>query len=124
MAITRLIPAGDLDLTPSGDLLVISGSEEVRQRIFLRLKFFKSEWFRDLREGMPYYQAVLVAAPNLELVRSVFRKAILGTPGVLALPELNLSIDSVARTLSVTFKAKTSNADIVVSTAKPFVIEL
>jgi hypothetical protein len=124
--IVRRIPSGDLALTETGDVQRISGSAQVRQSIICRLRFFKGEWFRNLREGMPYYQQILVANPNIELARSIFRKAILGTPNVLSLSSLELTRDTVNRTLSVEFKARTTEGDVAVTNSgnAPFVIDL
>ncbi len=117
----RRIPAGDLDLDESRNLRWIRGAEQVRQAIFCRLKFFVGEWFADLREGTPYYQAILVSSPNLEIIRGIFRKVILGTPNVLALASLDLRREE--RTLFVSFVAKTTEGDVVVGPSSPFVVE-
>jgi hypothetical protein len=118
MPVYRLVPSGDLALSgdatattgitsisAGGSLVVVSGLAQIRQRIAARLKFFMGEWFLDLRQGMPYYRDVLVANPNFPLIRSLFRRAILTTPGVLSLPRLLLSFDAPARQLTVSFQA-------------------
>ncbi len=120
--LVRTIPTGDLDLDETGNLRWISGAEQVRQAIFCRLRFFRGEWFADLREGVPYYQSILVASPNLEIIRGIFRKVILGTPNVLGLASLDLSREE--RTLVVSFVAKSTEGDIVVSPTEPFVIDV
>lgn len=119
MPVYRIIPTGDLALSrdpdkravgiaslgAGGSLVVIEGLEQVRQRLAARFKFFQGEWFLDTRQGIPYYRDVLVAQPDLPLIRSTFRRAILSTPGVLSLPRLTLSFDRTTRTLSVAFQA-------------------
>jgi len=115
----RVIPTGDLALSgdapphavgiaaipQGGSLVVIEGLEQIRQRIASRLKLFVGEWFLDLREGVPYYRDVLVKNPNLPLVRSLFRRVILDTPGVLSVAKIDIVVDFTTRTAQVVFQA-------------------
>jgi hypothetical protein len=119
MPVYRVIPTGDLALTgdPSpyavgiatlaqgGQLVVIEGLEQIRQRIATRLKFFVGEWFLDLRQGVPYYRDVFVSNPNLALIRSLFRRVVLRTPGVISVPRILVGFDPATRQCSVTFQA-------------------
>lgn len=95
---------GDLRLT-TGQLTLVDGNDAVRQHIANRLRFFLGEWFLDLRQGLPFYQDVLVKNPDRESVRSIFRTTILRTPGVEAVDELQLTV-SASRVLSVSFRAR------------------
>ena len=119
MPVYRVIPTGDLALSgdapphavgiaaipQGGSLVVIEGLEQIRQRIASRLKLFVGEWFLDLREGVPYYRDVLVKNPNLPLVRSLFRRVILDTPGVLSVAKIDIVVDFTTRTAQVVFQA-------------------
>lgn len=78
---------GDMVLPP----VLAVGVDAVRQRLLIRLKFFRGEWFLDLRQGLPYYEQVLVKTPSLPLVESVFRRAILSTPGVLSIQKMSVT---------------------------------
>ena len=88
----------DLKVPPN----ILRGVLAVAQRIRVRLQFFLGEWFLDKRQGMPYFQAILIKNPDLTLVQSIFRRAILGTPGVLAIAKLRTSFDRANRTFTVT----------------------
>ena len=88
---------GDIEIPPR----VVRGVDAIRLRIVARLKFFKGEWFLDTRQGMPYYQSVFVKNPELALVESVFRRAILSTPGVLSVLRMTISLDTASRTLTI-----------------------
>lgn len=113
--IVRRIPAGDLALDASGSLVWLQpGPEYVRQKLAQRLKFFRSEWFLDRRLGVPYFQHAFIRNPNLDVIRQMLRKVILGTAGVLGIvgDDIHLDYDSTHRSLSVAF-AVTCEAGII-----------
>jgi hypothetical protein len=106
--IVRTIPAGDLALGETGDFVWLQpGPDYTRQRLAARIKFFLGEWFLDSRKGVPYLKHVLVKNPDLNVVRQVFRRTILGTPGVLGIVEdkIDLAYDPTARSCAVGFSA-------------------
>jgi hypothetical protein len=98
------IPAGDLALE-NGTLVFCSGAAFYRQKLAARFKFFLGEWFLDQRLGLPYYQNVFVKNPDLDLIRSLFRRVILTTPGIKSIKTFTLSFDPAARKLSFSFHA-------------------
>lgn len=104
--IVRKIPAGDLALDDTGNFVWLqSGPQYVRQKLSQRLKFFLGEWFLDRRLGVPYFRHVFVRNPDLDQVRQMFRKVILGTRGVLSIDgdTITFDFDPAARTLGVAF---------------------
>lgn len=112
---------GDLDI--SGKRLnLATGEAAIEQQLRIRLRFFLEEFFLDTRQGIPFYRDILVKNPNLRLVRSLFKEAIETTPGIISLDELDLSIATAQRTLTVSFIATMdTGAELVFS---PFIIEL
>lgn len=100
-----LLPYAELALSFTGDieipLRILKGVDAIRQRIMVRLRFFKAEWFLDKRQGMPYYQVVFVKNPDLSLIQSVFRRAILTTPGVLTIAKMRVSHSKADRTFII-----------------------
>lgn len=97
---------GDLALTETGEELVLNQLDlEVAQRLFVRLQFFKSEWFLDESEGAPYFERILVKNPGDRVIRSVFAQIIEGTEGVEKLAHFSYEV-SKERKMSVIFKAK------------------
>lgn len=103
----------DLTLDATGNLVFVTGADAVAQRVRSRLQFFRGEWFLDTRQGVPYFEDILVKNPRRELVVSLLREAILETPGVASITTFSLSIDNATRSASVTFKALTTDGDTV-----------
>ena len=104
----KLDDNGDLLIGDDGDLVLVDGIDAIAQHLTIRLQFFQGEWLLDLRIGFPYFEEVLRKAPDLNVVRSLFREAILTTPGVLEVTDLELDYDGVTRALSVSFQAQTT----------------
>lgn len=102
----KLTSDNDLDLS-SGNIQILHGADSIPQALRLRLAFFKGEWFLDRSAGVPFFQDVLKKVPDPNVLQSVFRRAILETPGVIELVDLKLSQDSVTRSLNLAFSART-----------------
>lgn len=74
---------GDLMLGDDGDEVVLTQlDQEVAQRLFVGLQFFRGEWFMDGEEGVPYFQRILVKNPGDRVIRAIFSQVILLTEGV------------------------------------------
>lgn len=54
----------------------------VAQRLVMRLKTFKGEWFMDTTHGFPYFQEVIGKKINKEQVDNIYRREILKERGV------------------------------------------
>lgn len=102
----------DVDLS-SGDYQLVSGVDAIRQSLLIGLQFFLGEWFLDQRIGVPYFEKILGQKPRENVVRSIFRDAILKTPGVASLTGLVVDYDGTTRQLDVSFRAKTVDGDII-----------
>ena len=114
---------GDLALV-DGQFVLVDGAEGIAQHIRGRLELFRGEWFLDTREGMPYFEEVFVKNPDLDVIRSIFRKAILETPGVASVIDANVTMDSAKRTARVTFAALLDTNEIITSESfGPFIVE-
>lgn len=109
----KLDADNDLDLS-TGGLELITGTDEIVQKLVTRLQFFLGEWFLDARQGIPYFEDVLVKNPDLVAIQGIFREAILETPGVAALlGVIETTVDSALRILSVSFTAQLESGDVV-----------
>lgn len=95
-----------------GQLILVTGTEAIAQDIKVRLLFFKSEWALDTRLGIPYYEEVLGQKPILGIVKNLFRKIILQTPGVETVNNLDIVFESTTRTLFISFFATTTAGEI------------
>lgn len=123
MANLKLDATGDLDFS-TGNLELITGIEEIRQKLTVRLQFLLGEWVLDQRLGMPYVGNILVKNPNFSVIRSIFRQAILKTPGVESLTRLVFNFDAATRNLRVTFQAIITDSDEPLNYDRSFIIEL
>lgn len=102
---------GDLVVT-GGDLVLTSdaqagGTQPILQDIITRLRTFSGEWFLDTTLGVPYFQTVLVKAPDMTAVNTAFKDQILSTPGVRTLDQFSARLLPGTRVLAVAFHAST-----------------
>jgi len=109
----RLDTDGDLYLTEDNDLDLVDGTDAIAQDVSTRLQTFLGEWYLDERIGMPYFQQILGKKPRLALVRSIYNDAILSTPGINTVNDLELDYESGTRTLRVAFRADTISGSLV-----------
>lgn len=115
---------GDWDVS-SGTLTFLEGADETAQKVKARLSFHRGEWFLDLSQGVPYFEAFLVKNPDIDALRQVVRKIILDTPGVKSVDTLTLDWDRKRRRMSMTFQARhDSGAIIVGGRGDAFVVEV
>jgi hypothetical protein len=122
MAVCRLIPAGDIELTGDtrspaggGSYVIVESIQQIRQRIAARFQFFAGEWFADLRQGIPYYREVFVRNPTGAAVRTLLRSVVLTTPGVLSCPRFDVTFDPSARRARALFEAICNGGRLVVT---------
>ena len=92
---------GDLEV-PLGRARVVRGAEAISQRLQIRLKFFRGDWYLNVLEGVPYHDFVLRKRTSPAVRREVFRRAIIGMRGVKQLVSLNVDLDRATRQLQVT----------------------
>lgn len=112
----KLDTNGDLAIK-DGDLVLIDGVDAIAQDCEVRLKFFQGEWFLDQRLGVPWFQKILGHKPRLNAVSQILQKAILTTPGLLAISDFNLDYDGPTRKLSVSFRGESEEGPFDFTTA-------
>lgn len=88
-----------------GDIVFITGVDQVMQHIAQRLKTFLGEWEYNIGVGIPYYD-LLEKPVDYELLSYWLRKTILETPYVSELEEFSFELDKTHRKLFVKFKCK------------------
>jgi hypothetical protein len=124
MAALRKIPVGDLALKNHSPYF-ITGVDYTRQKLSARFKFFKKEWFLDQLEGVPYYEQVFVHSPDLDVIKSLFKRIILGCPGIVAVSNYSMTLDRATRRAHFTFKAKCAKGEFEVKPEdQDFILEL
>lgn len=111
MTDVKLDNTGDLELS-NGDLVGVSGADGVAQRLLLKLRSFRGEWFLDEAFGVPWYQDVLVRGADTAILHATFTDAISSTPGVRRLERLVLDWDKTNRRLTVSFKVLTTDGTV------------
>lgn len=92
-----------------GDLVL---SADVAQAVKVRTLFFEGEWFLDRSAGIPYFAEVFVKPVNLDLVATLFRDAIVNTPGVLGLTRFVSGYQPDTRTFTLDWAASTDEGEI------------
>lgn len=102
---------GDLEVF-EGTPVQLSGAASIRQAVKSELRLFASEWFLDEEIGIPYKEQILVKNPNMQAVRELFRRAILGVPGIRSVKSLSVRFTG-DRTLRVEFTADSEYGEIV-----------
>lgn len=80
---------------------------------------FAGEWYLDTREGIPYFR-IVSTRPDISLLRSLFRRAVLAVPGVADVTRIALVFDGRARELTVTIDATLTDGTVV--TDVPFLV--
>lgn len=91
---------GDLEVT-LGSARMVTGTEALAQRLSIRLKTFRGDWFLNVLEGVPYHDFVLRKRTTAAVRREVFRKTIATTRGVQQIVSLNVELDQRTRALQV-----------------------
>lgn len=103
--------------------VLLRGPLAVAQKIQIRLRFFKREWFLDTRLGVPYYERILIKNPDLTLVKHVIRKTVQSTPGVQKVTKLEASLQRDTRKLFASFDATLiDGATVLPFRDEPFII--
>ena len=72
----------------------------------------KGEWVFNPEMGVPYFESILVKAPNRALIEKTLRDQILSVPSVTSVGSINLAMDKKKRTLSAKFTAKTTEGEV------------
>jgi hypothetical protein len=104
----------DHDIAVAGNnLVLVTGADEVVQRLKSRLKLYASEWFLEPARGLPYKTEIFRKGISPDRIAAFFKREILLTPGVLQLLEYRQEIDAATRHLTIDFKAQASDATII-----------
>ncbi len=85
-----------------------TGLEGIRQAINIKLLTFLGEWFLDLTKGVPFFELVLVKAPNFPAIKAELSTQILAVSGVRSITSLVLTFNKSTRNLSITWGVDTT----------------
>lgn len=91
-------------------LKTVSSNDEIVQKVRVRLRFFKGEWFLNTEHGIPYFQDILGQKEiNINIIQQIFKQNILEINGITSIIEFELDYNSASRELTLDFKAATDN---------------
>lgn len=103
---------GDLEIQ-NGEFVQLSEIEQAAQSISTRLQFFKGESFVDVRQGVPYFADILIKGASLPRIRSVIRQTVLNVPGIVDVPQLDVTLDRASRALRVDLQARYQDGTVI-----------
>lgn len=114
----------DLQLVTGQPLMVTDTLEEVAQRLRIRLQFFKGEWFLDTREGVPYFQNILLKGVSKQTITAIFSRILRDTPGIALVNSFSYDLDSARRVLTLRFQVTIEDGRVFTSDDfGPFLVE-
>jgi hypothetical protein len=96
---------GDID-DSTNSLELVDGIEAIAQDLTSRLKTFRGEYFLDQNVGIPFYRDFFVKNPNLRVLNSVIRSAVLSTPGIKEIVSLEIDFNTSERRLTVNLEGR------------------
>lgn len=107
-------------LDDNGDIITrgqqfIGGRGEVVQTIKTRLALFYGEYFRNIKDGTPWYEQILGKFANLDTAEAALRARIARTPKVVRLLDFNTDFDIDTRKYTVSTNVLTEYGLIEVS---------
>jgi len=91
----------------SNDLQLVNTVDQIEQNLKIRLSFFRSEWFLDIKKGIPYYTEVLIKNPNIPNIENILKAVIADTIGVEEILYFSSDYNTSARSYTVEFKVRT-----------------
>lgn len=111
----------------AGKLAIVNGSlqltttlkDYVVAAIKERVSMFAGEWYLDTREGIPYFR-VVSERPDLRLLKSLYRRAVLAVPGVADITLCELSFDGPRRELTVLIDCTLTDGEVI--TNQPYIV--
>lgn len=109
---------GDLELDATGSNILLTDApgqppgRAIMQDCFIRLRFFLGDWFLDPTQGIPYFRYVFIVNPDQRLIESIFRRVVLGTPGIASLDSFSLAFDKPNRIIYPTFVARMNTGQV------------
>jgi len=103
---------GDIDITNNSLRLTSSDLEEVRQKVEIRLRTFRGEWFMNINAGLPYFQKMLQKGSSKSFLDTQIKSTTLATTGVIAITKFNSEINQSLRKYSATMTVTTSEGSV------------
>lgn len=106
----KLDDNGDLAIE-SGDLVLVSGIDQIKQNLKIRLRTFYGEWLFDTTRGIKFFEEIFVKQPNLSIVDSLIKQQVIETTDVTEIIEYSSEVNIVIRHLTVSLTVRTAFGD-------------
>lgn len=101
------------DLAIEGNALVlVTGIDEVRQRVEQRLQMNKNEWFLDTTAGLPWFADIFAKGQSQNVIEALIKAEIIATPGVKELNSFEMTVDKTTRAAQITATIRGTEGDI------------
>lgn len=97
------------------------GAEAIAQDLRQRLRTFTGEWFLDQRIGVNYRATVLIKNPSIPGIALLFRRVILGTPGIVKVGVISTDLNKADRILAVNFDAELDDGTVLTFDREPLI---
>lgn len=103
--------AFNLQLDINNDIIIGRGTARVEGMAYTvqlcknKLLTVLGEWKANKTLGLPWFDDIMIKAPDMALVEGLFLNAIKQTPHVLDVLSIDLNLDHGTRVLTVTFTA-------------------
>ena len=123
MTALKLDGSGDLDIT-GGQFNLISGPEETAQKLKIRFRFFRGEFFADERVGVPYFEKIFLKNPSLAALQAIVRELVETCPGITALLEFDYVFNKSTRVFSITVLKAQHQSGAVLDFTDDFILEV
>ena len=118
-----LNPANRDLLVVGGDLALNDGVDAIAQALRIRLLTFKGEWFLDRRIGVPYREQIFSNRLKRTLVDTIWREAILASPGISSIQNFVSDFNPRTRVYSLVFSAITVKGERI-EFNEPFILDV
>lgn len=104
----------DISIESNKIRLTESNLEEVRQKVQIRLKTFREEWFMNADAGLPYFQQILNKGVTKNFIDAQIKSATIRTDGVINIVNFSSELDTRLRTYTATLTVSTSEGIVVI----------
>lgn len=98
------------------------GAEAIVQRIRVRLRFWKGEWYLDERLGTPFLSALGRKPVAIPAIDAMFATVVRTTPGVESVQLFQSTFDRPSRTLTSSFNARMKSGTLLTVREEPFIV--
>ena len=101
---------GDLDISQNKLKLATTSSQQIKQRLYLRLFTNQGEWVFNTQLGIPWITAgkemQILAKGSESFTEAIIRKVILETEGVQKINSFDISYDPISREGKINVKVQ------------------